>query len=280
MEKTIVTHMRPDLDCCSAVWLVKRYIPGFRQAQIMFVVAGSTFNGQPADTDDNVIHVDTGFGKFDHHQDKTRTSAARKLYLYLNRKDMLVQKDKKTIKRLTDLVNQIDNFEEVDWPDPNADIYELGLHQILQGIRYQTSDDYQVLDFCLEALDGLYGILKMKTKAEKELQKAKEIRTKSNITALVIESTIDETISIAQKNGSILVIRRDPNSGRVRIKARPNSGIDLTKTYQAIIKKDSPSNWFLHATGKMLLNGSSKKPDNYPTKLSLKEIVTIVKANN
>ena len=46
MNKTIVTHIRPDFDALIAVWLIKRYYPGFDKAGVTFVPAGETYEKQ------------------------------------------------------------------------------------------------------------------------------------------------------------------------------------------------------------------------------------------
>jgi nanoRNase/pAp phosphatase (c-di-AMP/oligoRNAs hydrolase) len=66
--KILVTHFSPDLDAISSCWLIKRYLPDWHTASIKFVPAGQTFENKPVDSVSNIIHVDTGLGRFDHHQ--------------------------------------------------------------------------------------------------------------------------------------------------------------------------------------------------------------------
>jgi hypothetical protein len=75
--KTVVTHIGPDLDAITSVWLVKTYFPGWEEAHMAFVPAGTTLRGEPPDSDPEIIHVDTGFGDFDHHQTDEDTCAAK-----------------------------------------------------------------------------------------------------------------------------------------------------------------------------------------------------------
>jgi hypothetical protein len=63
----------------------------------------------------------------------------------------------------------------------------------------------------------------------------------------------------------------------VRIKALPESKADLTVCYNMCKKKDPQATWFLHASKKMLLNGSIKNPESRPTRLTLREIIEILK---
>ena len=75
---TIVAHLAPDLDCIAAIWMFKRF-GGAHDYQVRFVPAGTTLENLPADSDPHVIHVDTGLGRFDHHQRHVRTLSAAEL---------------------------------------------------------------------------------------------------------------------------------------------------------------------------------------------------------
>ncbi|HLD24715.1 MAG TPA: hypothetical protein VJB96_02245 [Patescibacteria group bacterium] len=44
--KTIVTHIGPDLDVITSTWLVKTFFPGWEEAEVAFVPAGT--NARPA----------------------------------------------------------------------------------------------------------------------------------------------------------------------------------------------------------------------------------------
>ena len=87
--------------------------------------------------------------------------------------------------------------------------------------------------------------------------------------------------------GYVIVVRKDPRKGYVRIKAKPlstinnqqstiNKNIDLTLVYERLKKMDPQATWFLHIGRKMLLNGSVKNPKMKPTKLSLTEIIKVL----
>src|SRR5918912_1791501 len=75
---TIVGHLAPDLDCLTAIWILLRF-GGAKNATLQFVPAGATLQDQPPDADPRVIHVDTGGGRFDHHQRNSRNLCAAEL---------------------------------------------------------------------------------------------------------------------------------------------------------------------------------------------------------
>ncbi len=278
MAKLIVTHLRPDFDAAASVWMIRKYFPDFANAQVVFVPAGKTYQDMPADSDDKVVHVDTGLGRFDHHHLSEQTSATKRILDFLRQNRLLKTGHPEALDRLVDLTVVIDNFGEVNFPEPRADYHELSLYQLLEGYKYIEPDDQTVLEYALTAVESLYTILKQKVRAEKELKKGEEIRI-NDTRALVLETPVEDSMTLAQKAGYQLVIRRDPRSGRIRIKARPDTDIDLIKVYGKLTLKDGHHSWYYHSSGKMILNGSSKNPTMRPTRLTLKEVVKIVKEN-
>jgi len=55
--------------------------------------------------------------------------------------------------------------------------------------------------------------------------------------------------------GFLLVVRKDPRKGYVRIKLRPTSSesddLDLTPAYEKLHKIDPKATWFLHVSKKI-----------------------------
>ena len=306
MDKKIVTHFAPDLDAVTSVWLIKRFMPGWERADVLFVPAGETLDDQSVDSNQNIIHVDTGLGKFDHHQLDEDTCSAKKIFDFLRAKKSRhaefisasqipkrvrndksrVRNDKsrvrndieEVLKRLVEVVNDIDHFHEVFWPNPTADFYDFGLEMILDGLKLIWHDqDERIVEFGLEALDGIYKKFQNKIWAEK-LLKEEGIKFKTEWgKGIGIETTNDDVITLAQKQGCKVVLRKDSKKGYVRIKARPEEGISLKKEFEKFKKADPKATWFFHSSGCMILNGSTKNPKTKPTKLSLKEMIEILR---
>lgn len=282
--KTIVTHFAPDVDAVASVWLLKRFLPGWEDAEVAFVGAGKILNDNPVDSDPDIMHVDTGLGMLDHHQTDEDTCAAKRTMEYIRETQNLKKKIKsnfpdEAMVRMIDVVNDIDHFREVYFPNASADYYDLGLVSELDGLKLIYPDDHhKLIDFGLLALDGIYKNFQNKVWAEEEIKKEGiEFKTKWG-TAIGMETINDEVIRIAQRRGYIIAVRKDPKKNYVRIKAQPNSKADFTKHYRMFMKKDPEATWFLHASKKMLLNGSMKNPETKPTTLSLREIIDILKS--
>ncbi|GIW63262.1 MAG: hypothetical protein KatS3mg091_064 [Patescibacteria group bacterium] len=275
-KKIIVTHTWPDLDAVASTWLIKKYLPGWKLAEIKFVPAGETLNKEKPDSDPNIIHTDTGLGRFDHHQLKTKTSATERVYKHLVKQKYLTGIEKQAVKRLTKIVTFFDNFQEVTLEDPTADIYEFLLHQIIEGVKIKLTNDWQTTEFGFLALEGVLNILKNKIRAEKELKNAYVFNTTEGKGLAVISSN-EVTSQIALKSGYSLVLRYDKNRKIVKIKAHPESKIDLTKTYKKLKELEPDTRWFLHQSKKILLNGTLKSPNYTPTKLKLPQLIEVLK---
>ena len=280
VTKKIVAHLGPDLDAITSVWLIKKFFSGWEEAEILFVPAGETLDDQPVDSDPNILHVDTGLGKFDHHQLDEKVCAAKKVFNFLRAENLNLKGlnfNEEALERLVEVVNDIDYFQEVFWPNPMADFYDFGLAEILDGLRLiWNNQDERIVEFGLEALDAVYKKFQNKIWAEKLLkEEGVEFETQWG-KGIGIETTNDAVIALAQKQGYKVVLRKDSKKQYVRIKARPE-GINLQKEFAKLKKADPKATWFFHPSGCMILNGSVKNPKTKPTKLSLKKIIEILR---
>lgn len=331
--RIIVTHASPDLDAITSVWLIKRFLPGWEEAEVKFVPAGerlrlSVFGSQSSDlsqsvdrstgkqvtdklktenrqlkTDnrdpielidgDEVIHVDTGLGPLDHHQtDDQNLSAASLTWDYIQKirnskfesrnlesETERVQVQKEAIDRIVKVVVDVDHFKEVFWPDPTADHYEFSILGIIDGLKVAKPDkDEYYIEFVSECLDAILHKFENRIWAEKEAEtNGKQFETKFG-KGLGIETVNDGVIDLAQKKGFVIVVRKDPRKGYVRIKASPlaEKEIDLTAAYEQLKKMDPQATWFLHVSKKMLLNGTAKNPRMKPTNLGLDAIIRVL----
>lgn len=301
--KIIVTHTSPDWDAIGSVWLLKKFLPGWERAEVAFVPAGQRYQNQELRIKNQedviedygeaeVIHVDTGLGPLDHHQTSDKNVSACSLvwdYVRLRNPEFNAQafesdkvRDKEdAIDRIVKFVVDTDHFKEVFWDNPSADYHEFSLLGLLEGLKLHkpNEDDYYV-EFGIECLESLTRTFENRIWAEREIEKANKFETKWG-KALAFETINDSVLKLAQKMGYVLVIRKDPRKGYVRIKARPTSeggpDIDLTLAYEKLSKMDPEATWFLHVSKKMLLNGTPKNPRMVPTKLSLNDIIEVLR---
>jgi hypothetical protein len=275
--KTIVTHLAPDLDAATSIWLVKKFFPNFDQAEIKFVPAGKTLADMPPDTDINqIIHVDTGLGLFDHHQLDQNTSAAKLVFEHLKKQEWINDFQTQILLVIVEYVNNIDHFGEVFFPDAAADFYEFCLNQIVDGLRYVIKDDQKIVVRIGEILDGIYNMLALKIKAQEEIRNGYVFESKYGKSIMLVSHNA-QVLKLAQKLGYVLVIKKDPIKGFVSIKTLPDPKYDLTPIYEQIKKIDNKGTWFFHISKNMLINGSTKNPYFTPTPLTPQQLIEIIK---
>jgi len=272
---TVVTHIFPDLDAITSTWLLIRFLPHFEDAVIAFTPQQKDWNGVKPDSDPTVVYVDTGFGKFDHHQIHERTCATRRVFDYLCMEGHIPSRVKAAIERITTFVTDIDNFGESQFPDPADDRYDFCIHQIISGLKRTGKTDSQMMMIIFPLLDGLVELFATKIKAENEIKKG-FVFSNSFGKCIAMNTPNDEAMRLAQKMGYVLVVTYDPQKGTARIKTLPSPRYDLTPVYEKIKSTDKQGYWYLHIMKNMLLNGSSRTPDAAPTSLSLKQLIEII----
>lgn len=308
--RRIITHKSCDIDAISSVWLLKRFYPNWDGAEVAFVNAGEGLEGHDkAEAGDHTkaieiidevetIHVDTGMGALDHHQTADSNTCGASLtldFILANPESGILKHDIKmeAVKRIVELVIDDDHFQEVYYPDSGHDIYEFGIVSIIQGFKLiHQKDDMALVEFVFQILDSILQNLEKKIWAEREIkEKGIDFESKWG-KAMGIESINDEVLKLAQMNGYRVVVRKDPEGGFVRIKAMPDKrmkyeelsikgeeaglGIDLTEAYEKLKELDPTASWFLHASKRMLLNGSSKNPEMKGTTLALQQVIEVL----
>jgi len=273
---TLVTHVSVDLDSIASCWLIQKYFPSWQKAHFIFIPQGTIAENHPVDTEKNFIYVDTGLGKFDHHQYAKRLSATEVVFKHLHKEGLIDNKDLPALERMVEFVTAIDNFNEVYFPEPTADVYDFTLYQLIDGLKVKLKDDLKILMAVYPFLEAALLIMKNKIRAENEIDKGLIFISAWGKT-LAIESPNEELMKLAQKKGITCVIRRDPKRKYIRIKTIPTKRYDLTPLYNKLVKIDPKATWFLHMSKNMLLNGSSTNPKAIPTSLTLQKMIEIVK---
>lgn len=315
--KLIVTHTASDLDAIASSWLIKRFLQGWENAEVRFVGAGTKLIGKylkegdviekviVSDASDShgereadIIHVDTGLTLLDHHQIASDDICATSLafdYVLKNNPDLARDENKvDALKKIVEYTVDDDHFQEVFWENPTADVYNFSIVGLIAGIKLMyPKDDTSVLNFGYDALDSAYHEFENKVWAEKEIkEKGVEFDTKWG-KGLAVETLNDTVLKLGQEQGFIITVRKDPESGNVRIKARPNRrtnlqpqtpnpkfdsvDVDFTPVYEKLKDMDPEASWYLHISKRMLLNGSSKNPEMKGSKLTLKEVIEVLK---
>lgn len=278
MSKIIVTHFSPDFDGIPAIWLLKKFHPDFAGAKIAFVPVGTaTYNNEPVDCNVDVVHVDCGMGKFDHHETNNFTCATRLVWEWLV-EEGYVDKNDEALVRLVTIICQIDHgWDTYKWAQRADDRYEFSLHNVLVGMKVNgPRDDEKHVEWALPTIEAVYSLLKQKVLAEREIKEGQKFMTRWG-KGVAVYTANDSVMDTAIKEGFAVVVRKDPARQFIRITASNNHKVDLTGVYEVLRKRDPEASWFLHASLVLLRNGSSRNPTMKPTKLELGDVVEILK---
>jgi hypothetical protein len=291
--KIVVTHTSPDLDAIVSVWLIKKFLPEWQDARSEFVQAGDRLHENfrcektiESIDGNEVIHVDTGLGCLDHHQIPSEKISAASLtweYVKKNQKPAGEHFDfrQQAIDRIVKITVEVDHFKEIFWKDPASDYYDFSLIGLIDGLKLEKPDDDKFyIEFGMICLDALLHEFENKVWAEHEIKEKGIIFETRFGKGIALESINDAVIKLSQKMGYEIAIRKDPRKGYVRIKARPSEtgkGADLTQAYNELKKMDPQASWFLHINKKMLLNGTPKNKKMKASKLSLSEIIEVIR---
>jgi hypothetical protein len=280
MSKKIVTHNNPDLDACLSAWLLKRFLPDWENAEIVFCQPQSTIDGKPVDSDPDILYVDVGEGKLDHHQHIDRTSAGALVYAFLDKalKEMgqdFKELDRKALDEIIKVSTSIDNAQDLLWEESDKPRNYFYLHVLIAGVRGMGKTDKETIDFSFLALDSLFHEMKKAISAREELEKGIEFESAWG-KSIAVETGNDNVLWEGEKKGYSVVVRKDNKDGNVRIYARFDRGVDLTSVYKKIKEIDKNADWYFHSSKVLLLNGSEMK-EMRPTSLSLEEIINLLK---
>ncbi len=274
--KTLVTHMSPDLDAAASAWLVVRYMPGWDKPQLEFVPTGKTLDGMEPDSNPDVIHVDTGFGRFDHHQTQGKLSATKLVFEHLSKHGLVKERDIEALRRVVDFVTLIDNFGEVNFDNPTSDVYDFAIHQLIGGMKARIQDGKELLAVSWTLLDAALQVLKNKIRAEQEISSGVQFTSRWGKT-VAMETRNEEALRLALKQGYPVVLRKDPIRNYLKVKAYPSPANDLTPLYDALKTADPKASWFLHSSKYIVMNGFEGNPAVIPTSLTLEKVIEIIK---
>jgi len=277
MSKIIVSHYSPDFDGIPAIWLLRKFHPDFKNARVAFVPAGdNTYNNEPVDSNPDVVHVDCGGGRFDHHKTNEFTCGAKLVWEWLIYEGFVKNGDK-ALERIIQVITELDHgWDSYKWPDAVSDRWEFSLHNVLSGLKIvfpKNTDKY--IEWVSDSLDAVYAIMKSKVKAEGEVENGFKFKTRWGKSVAIVTKN-DGVMDVAIKNGFAVVVRKDPQEGYVRITGSNGRNVDLTKAYEKICKVDDVGNWFLHASRVLLRNGSTRNPTMRPTKMTIEQVVKIL----
>jgi len=278
MPKTIVTHRHPDLDAIMGIWLLTRFDPNhYGNAELAFIPGSTTYQNQVVDSDEEVIHEDVGYGKYDHHQEgRYGTCAAELIWQDLITEGLASPTDQ-ALKAMVEHTRAIDLFEDCVWPEAREARFAFSLSEIIPALhRLQKYDDEAVVQMSLVQLDGVYQKLKDWYQSQRGMKTGIEFQSRWG-RGIAVENGADDLHKVAQRAGYEIVVVGDLKRGYLGIKTKPGNKESLRALYDKIMTLENSDEWFYHNSGQMLLYGSDKgsRPAE-PPKLTVSQVVKLI----
>lgn len=298
---TLVTHEHPDFDGLLGVWQMARYLESQGHAvKLAFVPAGETLDGMEVDSDPHIIHIDTGKGKFDHHQEGDRFFCSSLLVA----RELGINKDL-AYQRIIQMARESDAGSGQGY----------GSLPLLVHTRNRYHPPEEVARRTFEDLDDLLAMEQKRAEALEDLSSKLRWYKTGLGWVCAYEVPADSAgffRAKAQKHKihpAAVTITHDPETGFVQVSSWDRQGrkqIDLTWVANAVVQaeerkrglppseeyysqssKTPPSgkltgrNWFLHESRGFLACGTAKSPipPKQVTQIPFEELVAIVVAS-
>lgn len=258
----VVGHLAPDLDCITAIWILMRF-GELDQAELHFVPSGSTLHHQPVDSNPHIIHVDTGGGRYDHHQRKQGSLSAAELVRRATAPyDLALQ-------RLVHHVTAIDHARE------KLSDGLFNIQALVNGLNQNFPDQPAlVVQTMLPNMDAWYAHEARQIRLEAAFQQRIEFQTAWGL-GVALESADGGSSRLAFQHGAVLHVYRDQH-GWMGAAAKSQSPVDFSEVYTKLQHRDAGADWYLHPNRRLLLCGSAKSPPQQASRLSLEEFVQII----
>ena len=257
-KKTIITHKSPDLDSCTAIWILKKFIYPNHHFDYIFVDVG-----EKIEIIQNAIHVDTGGIDYDHHDTNEMISSASLVYSKNKLND-------KALSQIIDYVVLVDHGKTI-----NQKAHFMSIVNALNGLTGHNS--LSILRAALIFLDGIYNSINLELLAIDDIKNG-----------IYFESIFGKGMGFNYENpqlrklvyqkGYDIFLFKDNKTGFAGFKADGYSETDFTDLYTHIKKKEPEADWFLHSSNQLLLCGSSKAPQKKLTRFSLNQLITIIES--
>ena len=306
MIGTIVTHVSPDWDAITSVWLLQRY-GGFESAGVVFVNTGSP---DPAALAAATAVADTGkvFDpsalRFDHHQlpgkAASETCAALQVWEWLQapQPEPLPANSWRNgrsvvsvcISPLPDATRHLEPLVRLvydgDTGKPGAkQSRELGIHALLSAQKAaRWLGDHGLLAFGFDLLDMLASQLLAQADARASLAEHTVYTSQDGLVVALYNAPPAATFA-AQEAGARLVVFADYAKNAIGI-MRGGEGADVhagelvaraeTFSWSSAALRAELATWFRHEAGFFAGRGTAKAPSATPILVSLVDVACAI----
>lgn len=257
----IVSHLYPDADSCTSIWLLKRFVYTEAKLKLKFRSIGTRVE----EAESRVIYVDHSIGQFDHHNTNSYVCTA----------SIIMEKygldSDRAIKRIVDKVLRIDHglvyASEID---------DFHFINVLEGLNwnYPKRPTY-VVSLACQFLDGIYSTLKELYQAEDDFEGVITFNTKWGMGA-GIESINNKIRYLAHRKGYDVFLYVNPLNGFRGFTSPGHKRVDFTEVYNKLRKIEPWAEWFLHSSKQLLLCGSKKAPMKKLSNMKLRDMINLI----
>ena len=269
--RTLVTHINPHLDDIAAIWLFKRFHPEFENAKIEFISAEKGAGGLKESKD--LIYFGVGKGRFDEHKGDIGDCATSLVWKEIKKEGLV----------------QFTSFEQAAYEDlvrwnllidtarmPRFEFSAFGVDSFIRSHKNSSEDSLATLKLGEQILVRILPVLIRRQMALVDWKKRVAFKTKwGKGVGLESDSFFQD---LAYGNGFVVVINKAPKRGFSGITALATSDTDLTPVFLKLKDLEPKAGWFLHHAKKMVLCGAPSAPDAVKSKLTLKELIEVVKS--
>lgn len=267
--KTLITHIRPHLDDLCAIWLMRRYAPEAKDAAIDFIATNAR-GGTVADDPDH-LYIGVGRGRFDEHKGDVGQCAATLVLAHLKERKLLGD-DLPAVEKLAAWVLEEDTGKLNTMPNR-----EFSIPVILQStFDLNDRDSHKVAALGFSILDGLLGAMRNQVLLDRDWERRVSFLSRFG-PAVALESNARDIDSYAYVRGFDIVVFVNTARNYHNVKVKAGAPVDLTPAYEAFHGREPDAAWYLHHSKKMLICGGDLAPGATTSKLTLAEMVELLK---
>jgi hypothetical protein len=212
-----------------------------------------------------VLHVDTGGGRFDHHNEQGYDTCAAELVR------QAIAPNDPVLERITAQVTRID---QADVPRNKRAVF-FNVTDLINGYNSLFPNrPHHVAEAMMPNFDAWYEHEARQMRLERAFSRRLEFSTPWGL-GIAMQSEEGASSRLAFQQGAVLYAYRD-GRGYMGIAAQSRSHVDLEPVYRALKRVDGEADWYLHPNHRLLLCGTPKAPPRHYSHLSLEELVDVI----
>ena len=268
--KTIITHVRPHIDDICALWLLKRYLPEYKDASIDFIPTDSS-GGKIIDHPD-FTYVGIGRGRFDEHKGDIGECASTLVFKFIRKEVKMTSLVRQATQKIVDWVLQEDTGKLLTVPSR-----QFTIPSIIHGeYDLKGKDSQAVARLGFAILDALFVSMKNIVLLDDIWDRRIEFNSRFG-RAAAMETSARDVDAYAYSRGFDLVVQVNDRKDHHNIRARVGTPTNLKPVYLELKKREPEADWYLHHSNKLLICGGDITKDAHPSKMSLKDLVEILR---